>query len=1075
MPGPMVIQRERANGQAAGQGQAGFDPLQGAILGDPLLDGGTPGSTAPTALTKGDWAPAWNTALDKKPEDDPKPEKATDPARELALGDGELTLRTGGGAAGGGRTTKFATDKFDTKTADGSGFTIGEKGVVSTFSGKGSDGVTTTGSLGLGSDGLSYGNTHKAVASDGTSTSYGSKVALGEKGLVLSGASKSVGADGKATEDATQSIGISQNGLATSFKEGKAGVDVQLGKTTQVGVSNAKGTGITGGYDSDKGEVIVGGTYGDWKGQVNIGKNGGTVAAGNKQYGGSVTLKIDEHTLDVGASGYVGGFGLGGGYHAVTDKETLDQGGNAMLGPNAVGQTNTNETGWSGNAGIKLVHGGGFSNDVNQTSFSTTHLDVNDPKSVQRAMALRDASKGGKGKLSFDQLQSGESFGYANADGGGWEAGANAFGVARYGYNRNTTDIDKGALAKRDNGDLVASHTSGDAKQTAHDYGALWGVYGGKTGYSNANEQTIGVSTANPAAAKALEQYANGDGEIDASSVKVGQEIVDGLTVDHTRDLQQSGYTNDQSLAFGAIGYNHSASDVSVTEAKLTQGGDGAVTQRLDQADRSTGGSVLGVGGTSSSTETSTSTAAFAGANKEGQSKAENAADFKRLQDMSDKGAAAVDLTKMKSGETIALDKAASSSNTFKTAAPLKTAGGSNTVSSSAGSSQEITKLGSGASIRQTGNKEISTKAERDYLWGLASGNTTNAAKMSGTVQVAGGGGDLKTLQAMVKSGAVSQAAVDVITKKDEAIAAKDKQLADARAAGNSYAIKIAEGELKALRAERQDLVDQAALAASLTLRPGQKIDGVTVQGRRNTMELSSSSASSSWWGMGTSTSGKQKMTLTEEDKLVKGGTQSMRSASFSDKAEVNDAWLAKAGSASATSGPNGSSLSFGAYQNSSADTKGVKMKIDLPASDVKAITAKFNADGDPTGFWARAGGEAAKGTVDPTLKSAFTKVKSPADFSKLSKTQQQAFVDGLLADASDGNPFEVLAAVELMGLSEAKAESYMKMFQKTAAADADGDGSRVGEQFVAFLLGLAKTDKELAGKLKDRISVGTL
>ena len=1073
MSGPVLQQKPKStvtNPQPQG---GSYDPLQGNVLGDPLLDGSGPSTSTPAAQVRGDWAQAWNTALDKKPEDDPKKEAPTDPRREFSATDGEATFRSGGGAAGGGTTTTLSTEKFATKNADGSGFTLGEKGVTGTLGGS-QDGKPATTTVALGSDGIGY--TRRTAHDDaiiGTNAVERS-VGLGEKGLTF-GYKESNSADPDGKNAISGNLGINTNGVSASGRLGKAGVDLQLGKTSQVGITNSNGTGGSLGYDSEKGEVIVGGTYGDWKGQVNIGKTGGTVALGNKQYGGSATLKLDEHTVDVGASGYFAGFGAGAGYHSVTDKESIDRGSNTMLGQDAVGMTNLNETGWNADVGIKVVNGGVFSNDASTTSFATTHFNPNDPASVQRAQALREQSKRGKDGMDFDKLQKGESVAFGEADGGGFNAGVNALGIARYGYSRNSTDIDNGSIARRDNGELVASHTTGDAVQSAHDYGALWGVYGGKTAFTSGTENTVGVSSSDEAHKAALLQYAKDGKDIDASAVRAGDEVVDGVKVDHTRKATQAGYSNDQSFVFGVGSYNHTSNDVQVKEERLIDGGGGALTTSTQIADRSTGGQVLGVGHTSSSSDVTTSSSAFAGANKDGQTKEQNAADFKRLQSMADKGASGVELSKMKSGETIALDKAASTTATGKTTTVAKAASSTSTTQKASSGGQEVTRLGSGATLRQSGNKEVTSKAEEDILWGLSSSTNTQTSRLSGTVQVTGGGGELQTLQRMVKAGVVTQGAYDKVTAKDAEINALTKEIAALEGGGQSYAAKLGKDKLAKLQVQRQELVDWCAIEASRTLKPGQKVDGVTVQGTATSFESSAASASGSWWGLGATKGGTDKLKMTAEDKLVQGGTQSRRTVTTSHKAELNDHWAAKSATASATSGPNGSSLMFSAAVNSSADTKGTKFKVDLPAADVTAIAKKYNADGDPLGFWARAGGEAAKATVDPALKSAFQKVRTPAEFARLSAAQQKAFVSGLLADPADGNPFEALAAIELMGISEAKADLYLAMFQRTAAADADGDASRVGEEFIRFLTGIAKTDKDLALKLKDRITVGTL
>jgi hypothetical protein len=1021
MPNPVVEERPPVTTSAPPvSATAPFDPLQGNVLGDPL--GVAP--TAPTvqkASTKPEWSTSWNAALEKKPDAPSEPEDPNAPKRERNLLDGDATFRSGGGTAKGGQTSKVGVDKFETGHADGRTFALNDKGVE--LGRNSADGISTT-TFGLGNEGATF-------------------------------ARKSADPNSK-----------------QSFTLG-------VGKKSSIGYTNANGTGGSVGFDAEKGQVNIGGSYGGYKGQLDVGKNGGTLALGNKDFGGSATLKMDEHTLDIGASGYYAGFGAGVGYHGVTDKRSATMGEhNSVLGTAASGVTTTNETGWNANVGIKIVNGGAFSNDVSTTSFATADDGAADPKArAARAKALEAQANKGKDGMSFSTLQNGETTAFSEADGGGFDVGVNALGIARYGYSRSATDIDNGAIGKRSDGTMVASHTAGYDVASSHDYGALWGVYGGKTGSSSANESTMGVSSKDANSAALLEKFAKDGKEIEhqALGLDVGDDITPGITVDHTRSVERSGYTNEQSAVFGLGAYNHASNEITAREAALIDGGSGAQKSTTQVKSSETGGSVLGVGGSSAATDVASSSTVFTGANKQGQTDAENKADFARLKTMTDKGADAVDIKSMKSSEVVAYNKSTNKEKVGTVHAPIGSAKETGTKSAGTTSSMEVQKFGSGAAVKQTVGKEWANKDESSTLWGLSSSSSNQGAKVSGTVQVAGATSEINTLEKFVKSGILTQGALDKVKAKDNEIAAWTATIKDLKAEGNAYKIKYAESELARHKAERQEMVDTYALMASQQLKPGQKLDGVTVQGTSSSLETSSGSASGSWWGFGTSRSGTQSTKLTAEDKLVKGGTQSRRTATLSQKEEINSDWKARSVYLGVTSGPGGSSITYSQAGNASDNTAGGKIKVDLASSDIKAIADKYNKGETAPAFWQRMAKEAAGATATASLKAVFTVVKGPADFQKLTATQQQAFVDAVLLNVNDSNPFEVIAAVELMGLSDAKAEAYMKMFQRTMSSDTNGDASVLNEKFNDFLAIQAKTDPALAKALRSKATLSTL
>lgn len=955
------------------------DELLDHTLSDELLSGSS-------ALVAKDQSPAWrtgyDTALGQRP-DAPKGGAEPKPTLTDDLVNGKLSQTSNDGSK-----LSLGTSQGTFTTPSGTSTTLSGKGVSQTRT-DAAGGKRTTG---VGTDGLTVGHTEKVASPTGSTHDSGYKSTLGADGLTHT----TLGDGSQRTLTLGPKLGYA---TSTDVTDGTTGATSQNKRFAS--------------YDLESGDVSAGLTSGGKTGYVSVGDNGVTVGGGTRRYGGSVSFKADEHTLDVGASGYFSGVGAGGSYHSVEDKpsETTHQQ-HAILGDDVTEHTTTDEIGWSANAGVKIVHGGGWSNDVSTGSY----LVSDDPERTEQEQAeveqrLGQQAQLGRDGLELDQLGDGQGLTFSETDTGGGEVGVNGFGIARYSYGGWSSDIEGGGLYKQEDGAVVGSHTRGTAEGSQHDYGALWGVYSGKTSFSSGHQGTIDVQSDGAGGNDALmEQYAqNGYGNGGTYGVRAGQQVAPGLVVQGVSDVDFEGYQNTQKALWGLGKYDSSTHAVTSTDEHLIDDGAGAV-RSVDQVQQDqTGGRLLGVHGTSTTTTQAGGSSGFL---TDGSG---DPADFLRLQGMADQGQSQLDLSNMKSNEQLSFSKYATVDEQDESGAiGLESQGSRSTVS--ANKSTDVIKV-DGATLvhNQQGGARQSSDESDSLLWGTQS---THCASQSGS-------------QSVVVQGADGSTAVQQVAQTGETELELGQQLDD----------------------------------------------GTVVTQTGSSQQLTTSDSSSIGWGLSDTSSYKtmskeQSGKLVEggsEHDVSMGVGQLKTDDGLTKGSKIS-------GTVKTGPDGNHLSMQYLQGASAGGQAVATLAKTELDPTDLKAISTRYNEGEDAVAFWSKLAREAALAVMktSPELAKLFYKVNSPAAFQKLTGPQQEAFVKGVLKDIDDSNPFEVIAVIELMGDEGAQAESYSAMMERVYRADEDGNGSLVAEKYAAFVGSQASVDLKLYKQLVGGSAVQT-
>jgi hypothetical protein len=971
-PGPMVTE--------AGTSEPGT--LHDSLLDHTLSDG----LVADLVPLGGGGSPSWSTAYDASLGERPDGPKGgttpkVSPSEDLVNGKYTSTGTDGS-------KLSLGTGKGTFTTSGGSSTTLSGKGVSHTQTGASGSKSTT----GIGADGLTLGHTEQVQSPTGSTFESGYKSTIGPDGL---------------------SHTTTGNGSERTLTLGP-----QLGYSTSTDVTDSK-TGATTqnkrfvGYDLESGDVSAGLTRGGKTGYVSVGDGGVTVGGGTRTMGGSVSFKADEHTLDVGASAYYKGIGAGGSYHSVEDKpsETTHDD-HAILGDDVMEHTSTDEIGWSANAGIKVVQGGGWSNDTSTGSY----LVSDDPERTDEEQAEIDERLGlqsqlGRDGLELDQLDNGQGLTFSENDTGGGEIGVNALGIARYSYGGWSSDVEGGGLYKQEDGTVVGSHTRGTGEGSQHDYGALWGVYSGKTSFSSGHEGTIDVQSDGTGDNDALmEQYAqDGYGSGGTVGVRAGQEVAPGLVVQGVSDVDSEGYENTQKGLWGLGKYERKTSDVTSSEEHLIDDGNGAI-RTVDRVEQDqTGGHLLGVGGSSTTTTQTGGATAFV---TDGSG---NQEDFVRLQDMSDQGQEQLDLSQMKTSEQLSFSKYASvSEDDHQGTLGLESHDNNTTVSGN--KTTDVIKVDGGTQVHNQASGQRSGSEDDEVLWGYTQSSSSSSQSGSKSVVVQGADGST-AVQDVAQTG---QTDLELGQQLDDGTVVT--QTSSSQQATSSDSSSLGWG-----------LIEDSSYKTMSKEESGTLVDG----GSQHEVKM----------GAGE---------LKSDGDVTKGSKI--------------------AGTVKTGPDGNHLSMQYMQGASTGGAAVATLAKTELEPTDLKAISTRYNEGDDAAAFWGKLAREAALAVMkaSPELAKLFYKVNSPEAFQKLTAPQQEAFVKGVLKDIDDSNPFEVIAVIELMGDEGDQAESYSAMMERIYREDEDGNGSLVAEKYAAFVGSQASVDMGLYKQLKGKANVTT-
>jgi hypothetical protein len=665
----------------------GLDPVGGPVLG------GRPSTFG-----------SWDATLKKRPSLG-TPDEGMDwmegQYHEDLFGD-KVTLNTGAASYSG---------------ADGTALSLSEsKGISYTQPGSG-DGAKTT--YGIGPGGMTFGSTHQV---------------------------QGPGMDKPA--DAGFSTTLGPSGVKTKLMTGTGSAyDVSLGSTTSLGVTRQDKSGFSLGYDSKKSEVTGGiKTSKGFNLYGSIGSTGGSLGLGNKKMGISGHYHNDGTTLDAGGGLYYKGIGANFDYHSVTDKETaLSPTSSPLLGGPATGSQLTNETGYSGGLGIKLLSGNAWMNDATTTGYlATPDASATDEEIAAQSERLKTQSSLGRDGLDRDALESGEAVMFSEESAAGGGGAVDAMGFLNYGYSGWSSDIDRGALAKRDDGTLVGSHTDGSASGGTHDYGALLGAWDATTGTTDHHERTVGVtSDGSPGTDAQVQDYAQNGYPGQTGGIRVGDEVFPGITIDHVSDVTSHGYDNEQDFLWGLGGdyTRHTSTTELYDERSLADGRGAVLTEQVVDSDAQ-GGHVLGIGNVGTETSSTTTSSAYV---------AGDPADTKKLRDITDAGQGSVALSDLKSGDQLSFSETKRTSDLDETSfTPV--IGADDGTSTTRNKSTDIVKVDGGTVV--TNHTDVTTTDETgvDVGWGLASSTSESEHGGSKTVVVVGEDGN-ERIQSVATSG----------------------------------------------------------------------------------------------------------------------------------------------------------------------------------------------------------------------------------------------------------------------------------------------------------------------------------
>jgi hypothetical protein len=932
---------------------------------------------------------------------------------------------------------------------DGVTTEINKKGVSRSKETKLVDGSKEKNKLGVGKEGVKF--TNSSTGADGVSGREGS-VGLGPDGLSMS--SSRTGANGKTS-----------------------GVDVSLGKKTGATVNINDKYSVGASYDKEKGfEGNVSASMGNYKASLGYSQEKGVQAGlGNKTFGASVNAKFSSDQMDLGGSLYIRGIGGGGGVHKVWDRKDESEVEDDLLGKSKnVG--NLNESGWNAEGGAVVVNGGGWSNDTNRTGTLQSDLATKGktPEQVAaRQKELAAMSKGGSAGFDVTKLNKGEGVTDEVHDKGGWNAGVDALGIANYGYSSNSDDFSSTKLAKREN-DVAAQNTVGKSEGSQHDYGALWGVYSGKNTFQNTSSNTMTLS-GGADQQKLIESYSKSKSV--PNNLKLGQEIAPGVKVEQTGSVKQDQYANEQSLLWGLGKYKSNEQTTEQTDARLTHGGSGAAFNSSKEKVEGNKVSALMSSTSSDATQSSSSQSGFVGAQKPGQSKTQNNADFKRLSAMAQNQKTA-DVTKMKAGETVGYSKSEGGSSSAAMSDLLSNA--KFAKSGSNWSSSQATKTERGVEVQTSAGKQNKSEQSSSAFLGASTSSATSEQSQASSITVTADGNQadaMGTLNVLIQSGLVPPVVLEQVKSADDKIASTRSQIAAANRAKKPA--NYLEAQLRLLTTTRQKIIDDAQASAATRVKPGQKLAGGAVVTQVSTKEEGSKSESeSSFWGLGSDKSSNKSASRTKQSALLPSGKTSTKLAIVkSDQARDGSNGETSTGRLNVTSGPEGTQISM-AYAKSAVvgdATKTIVAATNLGGGDVAAIAARYNEGQGAPSFWAKLGTEASGAVKDPKVKAAFSAVKSPADFQKLKPAMQQAFIDGVLGRLDDSNPFETIAAIELLNGSEAKVAAYEKMFGRIeSTSKGGGPGAATAQYFKQFVDGQAKGAPQLQKQLASKIKVAS-